>query len=431
MKITKIKRTISFLLCVLMVTTLMPMGIFTVSAASLPDNWEILEGSGLELGTNVFITEEGYLEIGKNEAGNQIGLAYTKDLPDSYTFEVDVFIPAGSVDPLIAGGVEPFIAIGASSYTWVNAAAFVYRMHNWLNPNFGYAFGHYGVGHMDFILGTETTTPEYIIGGWNTIKIQVDDGYANFFLNGNVKIIAIDLFAQGSEGIGEYILLGQEYNQPTNPAPSELPMFRNVKITTDAGTETYFDTPITPDEPDEPAIPESYRPTILGAQYRITGEPGLRFGTKVNVTKQNAETEGINGKVTLKNASGEATIGNIKRMGTLLIPADKLGDADLVITADGKVNGVRYLDIVMKKLYIIKDKATDEGYVTFNVVMLGVPDARPGGANYTRKFTAVSYIEYNDGTIIYSEPISRSIADVANNLFDNEEYANEIDEWWN
>ncbi len=220
------------------------------ASAALPEGWEILDGSGIEFGTNINYTEEGYLEIDENANGNHIGIVYTKELPDSYTVEVDVFIP-GSVDPFIGGGVEPIIAIGASSYGWPGAAAFVYRMHAYTN-SYGYAFGQYGVGPelTQFISGTESTVPEWVVGGWNTVKFVVDAGYMDFYLNGNLKVAAIELAGNGSDGIGEYILLGQEKDNPTDPAPTELPKFRNVRITTAAGTEVYFNSPYVPDTAD-------------------------------------------------------------------------------------------------------------------------------------------------------------------------------------
>ncbi len=171
------------------------------------------------------------------------------------------------------------------------------------------------------------------------------------------------------------------------------------------------------------------RPTIIGAQYRLEGTPGLRFSTRINVTKNNATEEWINGKITI-HEDFTVTIGNIKRTGTLIMPADMLGNNDLRITEDGTINGTRYLNVEMKKLYRIFTAAHEEGYVIFNAVMVGIPDSQYGGKNYDRQFVAVSYIEYEDGSIIYSKPLSRSIADVHENATDNEADVGDFEEWW-
>lgn len=82
---------------------------------------------------------------------------------------------------------------------------------------------------------------------------------------------------------------------------------------------------------------------------------------------------------------------SIEKMGTLIIPADKLGDADLVLSADGKANGITYLDIVAKNYYEKTDAA-----ISFTAVLTGIPDTA-----LDRDFVAVSYIAYADGTVTY------------------------------
>ncbi len=368
-------------------------------------DWENLPGSGLELGTNYGITEEGYVQFFENVTANNVGLTYTKDLPASYTFSADFFVPASE------GGPQPFVAIGASSFGWAGTSAIVYKFQTWPGYYGGPAYAHYGVGAQDLIGASVGQLTE---GAWNSVEIIVEDGKATLVLNGAIKASNLDMYANGTEGTGEYIVIGQMFDTyAAGYGPENGPaIFKNVQIITDDGATVYFNTPVEeePDEPEDPEIPVEYRPTVLGAQYRTVGAPGLRFGTQVNVTKSDAEVEAQNGKVTVNNSTGEATIGNIAKMGTLLIPTDLLGDAELQFTVDGKINGIRYLDIEMKKLHIINDA---EGFVTFNVVMIGIPDAEVGGANYDRQFTAVSYIEYANGTIVYSDAISRSIADVA------------------
>lgn len=127
------------------------------------------------------------------------------------------------------------------------------------------------------------------------------------------------------------------------------------------------------------------RPIIPGAQYRLPNEEkgisaGLRFLTEIALNNVNTED-------------------SIKKMGTIIMPADKLGDADLVLTENGKVNGISYVDIVAKKFY----EKTDEK-ISFTAVLIGIPETQ-----LDRDFVAVSYIEYTDGTVIYGKACVRSI----------------------
>ncbi len=218
----------------------------------LPENWEILEDSGIAP-EKVTVNEYGCLELSESVTGAQWGIVYTKDLPDSYTLSVDFFIPDGM------GGAEPVVAIGASSYSWPGKAAFVYRLHNWGNA-YGYVYGHYGVGDSAFISGTEATVPEVVVNGWNNITIQVDGGFANIFFNNNLKMAGLDLLAKGEEGVGEYIYIGLERDEPAI-VPTKNPMFKNIKITTAAGTETYFEVEGTPGvDPVLPSTPDASTP---------------------------------------------------------------------------------------------------------------------------------------------------------------------------
>ncbi len=140
------------------------------------------------------------------------------------------------------------------------------------------------------------------------------------------------------------------------------------------------------------------RAYILGGQYRTTGTAGIRFAAHMNKSE-------INGEVTV-DGDGVATIGNITKFGMLLMPLDKLdGDAcKLAFTKNGTVNGVKYLDIEAKKLYYNKD-----GYITFTAVLVNIPNADVGQTNYSRRYVAVAYAIYNDGSVVYSNPCVRSI----------------------
>ena len=132
-----------------------------------------------------------------------------------------------------------------------------------------------------------------------------------------------------------------------------------------------------------------FRPVIEGAQYRITGRSGLRF--LVNVAMYNE----INNNNT------------IARMGVLIIPTNKLSNGTaLTFTENGKIGNTSYLDIPAKFWY----DTDEESYMKFTAVLLDIPDDN-------RKFTAVAYIIYNDGTIVYSEPLERSIEDVRPDVY--------------
>ncbi|MBR2327518.1 MAG: SGNH/GDSL hydrolase family protein [Clostridia bacterium] len=135
---------------------------------------------------------------------------------------------------------------------------------------------------------------------------------------------------------------------------------------------------------------ESYgnKPVIEGAQYRITGRSGLRF--LVNAPMYN-------------NVNNNSTI---ERMGTLIIPTNKLNGQALTLTENGKIGDISYLDIPAKFWY----DTDNESYMKFTAVLLDIPDDN-------RKFTAVAYIIYKDGTIVYSEPIERSIEDVRPDVY--------------
>ncbi len=144
------------------------------------------------------------------------------------------------------------------------------------------------------------------------------------------------------------------------------------------------------------------RARILGAQYRTTGAAGLRFATEIIKSSDN-------GPVTI-DAGGVATLERIAKYGTLLMPLDLLdgNPHNLRRTVGGAINGVSYLDVEGRVLYL-----QDDDRVVFTAVIIGIPDAAPGGRNYGREFVAVSYIEYKDGSIVYSNPCVRSIGQIA------------------
>ncbi len=132
-------------------------------------------------------------------------------------------------------------------------------------------------------------------------------------------------------------------------------------------------------------------PTVLGAQYRTTGTPGLRFATKINKSKF-------------------LSLSDIDSFGTLLIPADRVDDpTQLVHTSDGTITSnvyaaaaTEYLDVEAVKMY--KETGDD---ITFTAVLVGIPDGMED-----RQFVARGYVKLTDGSIIYADPIVRSINDV-------------------
>ncbi len=130
-------------------------------------------------------------------------------------------------------------------------------------------------------------------------------------------------------------------------------------------------------------------PTFDGAQFRVKGGLGLRFC--INVSMYND----------VNNAT------TIERMGTLIIPTDRLtGDAALTFTENGKIGNTSYLDIPANYWY----ETDGESFMKYTAVLLGIP-------NEARRFTAVAYIIYKDGTVVYSEPFVRSVDDVAPDVY--------------
>ncbi|MBR2327955.1 MAG: hypothetical protein IKA51_04985 [Clostridia bacterium] len=128
----------------------------------------------------------------------------------------------------------------------------------------------------------------------------------------------------------------------------------------------------------------SNTPSIIGSQYRFSGDAGIRFLVRVAMYNDvnNSET--------------------IEKMGMLIIPSDKLNSAsELKLTENGKINGVYYLDIKAKYWYDTDEKT----YMEYTAVLVGIP-------NEARQFAAVAYILYKDGSVVYSEPMERSIAGI-------------------
>ncbi|MBQ3824365.1 MAG: hypothetical protein II808_04045, partial [Clostridia bacterium] len=124
---------------------------------------------------------------------------------------------------------------------------------------------------------------------------------------------------------------------------------------------------------------------VVGAQIRTEGVQGLRF---------------------LCEVYRDENYSLITEYGFLILPRDLLDKPeDLVITSNGKIvsaaapDGVDYLRIVGQKLYrVFSDR------IQFTGVIIGIPQNRFG-----RAFTAVGYVKYSDGTVSYTNAISRSV----------------------
>ncbi len=128
---------------------------------------------------------------------------------------------------------------------------------------------------------------------------------------------------------------------------------------------------------------EENKAAFVDVQYRTSGDPAIRFISKVNLNNVNNND-------------------SIEKMGTLIMPAKLLGDADLVITENGKINDISYLDIVAKNYY-----EKDDNFVSFTGVLTGIPENR-----LDREFVAVAYIIYADGTVTYGDAVTTSYNDL-------------------
>ncbi|MBQ2944977.1 MAG: hypothetical protein IJD95_00235 [Clostridia bacterium] len=132
-------------------------------------------------------------------------------------------------------------------------------------------------------------------------------------------------------------------------------------------------------------------PEINGAQYRTNSAYG----------------DGIRFKTTIEHSifNGGQNLLNVVDYGTLIMPVDKVGYSyNLQHTADGKINGIAYVDIKGKLTWYQEPQFRE-----FTAVLIDIPEIYSGGSNDKREFVAVSYIKFVDGTIVYSRPCTRSI----------------------
>ncbi|MBR2327720.1 MAG: hypothetical protein IKA51_03755 [Clostridia bacterium] len=131
-----------------------------------------------------------------------------------------------------------------------------------------------------------------------------------------------------------------------------------------------------------------HKATTPVVQWRAPSEKvaaGLRFKTTVALN-------GVNNN------------DSIVKMGTIIMPADKVTGGYLGHTQDGKIDGTSYLDIVAKNYH----EKTDDS-ISFTAVLIGIPEDQ-----LDRIFLAVSYVEYADGTITYGGLRAVSINDAMN-----------------
>lgn len=125
-------------------------------------------------------------------------------------------------------------------------------------------------------------------------------------------------------------------------------------------------------------------PIVLGGSVRLSEPAGLRFQSKVS---QSLVEEGAT-------------------FGTLVLPKSVLGEAELTHET-ASVRNIPQTKWATESVKENNPKEYEEGYEYFNAVLIGIPENR-----YDEVIVSRSYA-YLDGIYYYSEPIERSIAQVA------------------
>ncbi len=125
-------------------------------------------------------------------------------------------------------------------------------------------------------------------------------------------------------------------------------------------------------------------PTVLGGSVRLSDPSGLRFQSRVPAA--------------LKDSGAT--------FGTLIIPKEVLGDAELTHAID-LVEDVIQTQWATSEVQMFNPGEYREGYEYFNAVLTGIPEAY-----YDAEIVARSYA-YANGEYYYSETVTRSIAQVA------------------
>jgi uncharacterized repeat protein (TIGR02543 family) len=155
-------------------------------------------------------------------------------------------------------------------------------------------------------------------------------------------------------------------------------------------------------------LPELKVDLLDGASVRMNTPSGLRFETTVSkaMIDQIAAIDGASFKV-----------------GTLIVPTDKLGSTNFT-KADLDAAGIDYAELTTD----LKNAEAENGVYT---VYASLTNIRP--ENYTRKFSAISYIEVKIGDetyLVYDEYVeadnARSVYDVAYRLLTETDATNAV-----
>ena len=249
------------------------------------------------------------------------------------------------------------------------------------------SFGGSGLGFfVDALGGSADFQSAYnvVAGEDSTLEFKVEEGFIKFYINGT-KVTFFD------EELGEVVdyavdatnILdedGKAYLAFSLVCEGSIGNSQGVTIKSVNGVTTgYYKAETTYAD---------HKATTPVVQWRAPSESvaaGLRFKTTVALN-------GVNNN------------DSIVKMGTIIMPADKVTGGYLGHTADGKIDGTSYLDIVARNYY---EKTNDS--ISFTAVLIGIPEDQ-----LDRIFLAVSYIEYADGTITYGGLRAVSINDAMN-----------------
>lgn len=250
---------------------------------------------------------------------------------------------------------------------------------------FSASFAGGGLGlFVDAVNGSANFLDAYnvVAGEDSTLEFKVEDGVIKFYVNGT-KVTFVDDktgetvdYAVDATNIldedGMAYLAFSVVGEGGYTAAATIKSVNGVTTGYYNGADTYTD----------------HKASTPVVQWRAPEEgvaAGLRFKTTVALNNVNNND-------------------SIVKMGTIIMPADKVTGGYLGHTQDGKIDGTSYLDIVAKNYY----EKTDDS-ISFTAVLIGIPEDQ-----LDRIFLAVSYVEYADGTITYGGLRPISINDAMN-----------------
>ncbi|MBQ9921020.1 MAG: hypothetical protein IJO52_02445, partial [Clostridia bacterium] len=228
----------------------------------------------------------------------------------------------------------------------------------------------------DFV-GTATVNGGSVNSIWNCGTLTVSGGTVDYLDNSSTLTVSggtvTEILAKdGSDAAGEYTITIADASAISIPAGYVLKEIEEGKYQVLAG---------------------EIDGTMLGAQLRVDGTRGLRFGTQINFNDFMTD---------LGTASSVTDV----TYGTLVTPASFLGDAELTHEI---LETVRVADVVAENVL----EYVEGEYAIFTAVVTGIPDD-------ATQFTARGYVKYSeDGgeTFIYHyfDPVTRSIDEVKDN----------------